>query len=299
MQWVPASKVPAPAASATPLPPATVSPPVDPTFAERKRILAGQVLGIGNKFLGTTDPQVREDARRALLEIRDPAAAEPIARILGAGDEEARRLACEALGAIPGDEAVKHLVKFILGEQSDPVYMAAVAALKERPDDHGVRQLLNALNGSTPVMQRAAFALGEIGDLAAGPALVGRLHAPELRVLEAPMAGGGGGSSWDGPGGYMFVGKVVSYISNATPVIADRAVGWDLQIGAIPVGTVLNVDHPRVTINRTIIEIVVRQPVVQGALQKMTGQDFGFDSEAWRKWFARQRYSAVSIQTTP
>ena len=69
--------------------------------------------------------------------------------------------------------------------------------------------------------------------------------------------------------------------------VAEAAVGWDPTIGAIPVGTMVAAHNPRVTIHRTVIEFVY-QPVVREALKKITGQDFEFNSQAWRDWLRRR-----------
>jgi len=285
MQWTRAADLPSPAAI---LSAAALSRSAD---LSRRQEIAREVRAIALGYLGTADPAMRQEGRRRLLALAEPEAVDPIVRILGTGDETMRSLACEALGRIPGDEAAKALVRFVLGDEPEPVYRAAVAALAARRDRAALQPLVNALNGSPKALEKAAFALGEIGDLAAAPALVGQLQRPETRILKAPASSAGRAAL---PGAYMFTGQVVTYIADADPIVSDRAVGWDLQIGAIPIGTMLSVHNPRVYIYRTIIEIV-RRPVVRNALHKMTGQDFEYNAEAWRRWL-RESGAAPSLQ---
>jgi len=55
-------------------------------------------------------------------------------------------------------------------------------------------------------------------------------------VLQAPRV-----TLYNGQRAYISVSTVTTYIADATPVVAERAVGWDLQISAIPVGVTLDV----------------------------------------------------------
>ena len=285
MAWV---QVPAAAPDPAQAPPAA---PQDPKSADRRRTLNAEVQDIFVTCLLSGDPQKRSEGRQRLLAIRDPAAAEPIARILSLGGDDTRRLACEALAGIPDDEAARILVRFVLSDESQEVQRAAVAALASRQDSRGLPQLTNALKGSPRSLNRAAYALGEIGDLAAAPALIAHLQTPETRILKAPASGGGASDT----GAYLFTGTIITYVAGAKPVVANGAVGWDIQVGAIPVGTGISFRNPRVTIYRTIVEFVQR-PAVHDALQKMLGEDHGYNSADWRAALARKRAEAAKTQ---
>jgi len=293
MQWVqtgekaPAAAVPSGAADPSETPPAA---PQDPTFVQRRGALVREIQEIFSQHLLSNDSDTRTEGRQQLLQIRDPAAAEPIARILATGDDRTRQLACETLAQIPGEEAARLLTRFVLGEESEEVRRSAISALASRGAGAGLTQLTNALNGSPKVLDRAAFALGEIGDLRAAPALIAHLKTPETKVLKAPAS-----SQSSNTGSYFFSGTIVTYIANATPVVANGAVGWDLQIGAIPVGTGFSVKNTRVTIYRTIIEFVPR-PAVHDALQKMVGEDHDYNATQWRAAVARKRSEAAKAQ---
>ena len=224
------------------------------------------------------------------MQIRDPAAAEPIVRILSAGNDDTRRLACQALAGIPGEDAARLLAKFVLADESEEVRRAAVSALASRDGNRGLAYLMNGLNGSSKSLDRAAYALGEIGDLHAAPALIAHLKTPETKVLKAPDTG----RSSD-RGSYFFSGTIITYIAGATPVVSSGAVSWDPKIGAIPVGVGLSVKNPRVTIYRTVVEYVER-PAVHDALQKMLGEDHEYNIAQWRATLARKQAEAGKTQ---
>jgi len=294
MQWVQTGEN-APAAPAAPAAdpsaaPAPTPAPEDPALAPRRGALAREIQEIFSQHLLSADDATRAEGRQKLMQICDPAAAESIARILSTGNDNTRRLACQALAQIPGEESARLLAKFALADESEEVRRAAVSALASRPGSRGLTQLTNALSGSSKALDRAAYALGEIGDLRAAPALISHLRTPETKVMKAPDT-----SRPSDTGVYFFSGTVVTYIANATPVIAEAAVGWDLQIGAIPIGTCLSIKNPRVTIYRTIIEYVQR-PAVNGALQKMLGEDHEYNAIEWRAALAKKQAEADKPQ---
>ncbi|HUX01455.1 MAG: hypothetical protein WBD63_01675 [Phycisphaerae bacterium] len=257
----------------------------DAEFLARQRALEDEVREILWRYLVPTDEAKWADGRDRILRMREPAAAEPIARLLGAGSVEQRTLAAEALGGIPGDEARRCLVQMILAEKSESAYLAAVAALRSRADSLYVGPLLRALSGPTETRRRAAYALGELRSSASVPTLIQYLNVREPKVLQAPRKEGSGG-----PSAYIAVGTVVTYVRDAEPVVGDGVVAWNPVIGAITVGSVLAIHNPVVTGRRIIIHIIGPEPAVREALRKITGEDFGYDQAAWREWLLETRH---------
>ena len=97
MKWVRAEDAPS-----LPAPGATPAAPKDPTFEHRRLALSREIQDISITYLGSMGPGAWKEGVEKILAIRDPAAAEPIARILGSGSVRMRKLACETLGQIPG-----------------------------------------------------------------------------------------------------------------------------------------------------------------------------------------------------
>lgn len=291
-EWVPASQT---SAFPAELPPTTVV--VDLPSAEKHRAFSREVQAIAIGFFNTTDPLSWQRGREQILMMRDPQAAEPIFRILGAGNVEMRQLACEALGQIPGEDAGKYLVKFTLIDPSEDVFRAAVAALAAREQDRAVPMLVNALNGSDKAMKRAAYTLGEMREWRAVPALINHVKTQEPHVVayDAPRDPAAAAA---GRSGYFFSGTIVPYIADMTPVVATGAVGWKPTIGYIPVGASISLHNPIVTIYRTIYEFVP-QPMVREALRKITGQDCEFRTQDWWKLWDKRRVDTAPTLAPP
>lgn len=251
-----------------------------PAILEKQRALATEIREIVRRFLLPTDEEAWAEGRRRILRLSDPAGVTPLSRILGEGTVAERRLAAEALGGIPGDEAREALVRMLLTDGSKDVYLAALRSLKSRADSARVGPLVQALGGSKGARRRAAYALGELNAWHAIGALIGHLKAPEPRVVKAPP-------ETSGRGAYIAVGTVTTYVRDAEPVVSNGAVAWNPVIGAIMSGAVLSVSNVHVTGRRTVIRVLAPQPVVLAALKKITGEDFGYDAEAWRAWRRR------------
>jgi type II secretory pathway component GspD/PulD (secretin) len=71
-------------------------------------------------------------------------------------------------------------------------------------------------------------------------------------VLQAPRI-----TLYNGQRSYISVSTVVTYIADAEPVVAEAAVGWDLQISAIPVGVTLDV-KATVSADRRYVQMDLR-----------------------------------------
>jgi hypothetical protein len=273
----------APAPAANPLPwaqePATPEP-ADPTLYQRRQALFQEVREIDRTCLIPGNEKAWTEGRARLLVLRDPAAVEPIAQVLGGGSADHQKLACEALAGIPGDDARRELIKVLLTTPSKDVYLTAVEGLKGRTDPPDQGMLIRALGGQESARQRSAYALGELGAFSAIPALVDHLKVRRPKILEAPAIAGGGG----GNGAYIAIGRAISYVRDAEPIVSADAVGWNPDIGTVMSGAVLSVRNVRVVGRRTIIEVIGPEPAVREALRKITGRDFGYDQAAWRQY---------------
>ena len=146
----------------------------------------------------TEDEEPRQLAASALAEIGDPAAIEPLTRILaeigdrkGRGDDPLVHAVDEALALLramhPGIKPHKPSGRPLLKRLADPdaaIRQKAVEALGRRRDKAAVEPLIARLTDPAPAVRAsAATSLGKIGDrLAVGP--IARL-AGDLAVADA------------------------------------------------------------------------------------------------------------------
>jgi hypothetical protein len=258
----------------------------------------------------------RREAEMQLMEIRDSAAVAPLSKVLGGDSVEMRILLAHVLGVIPGQESASALVSLLLAESHPDVRHAVIDELKRIKDPEVPKRLVRALRSSTPeVVNRAAWALGSLNVVASVPSLVGALVSTRYEMVMAPAGGGStAGSSIGASFGTMLptygpTGPLIGYSANgstgayvAGPVVgpgvaAYGAVGVPYLglpgipggLGAPPslAGTSINagggVSGTRGPVAQ-MVAITVQNSEVLSALVKMTGQDFGYDTRAWREW---------------
>jgi hypothetical protein len=262
------------------LPPqAPDSVPSELVLGQRRAAIAKELQEISTKFLGSLDPVIREQGRQRALMIRDPLATEPVVRVLGSGDEESRSLACQILAQLPAPEASVALARIVLMDVSDAVRTVAVAAIKQHADKAALQPLLNGLRGTGPAADRAAAALGEVGNLPAALAMVSLLRKPENRsvdVLVTPSATG------------MNVGTSRAYVSGAHSVVSGGAVAVVPEISWTGQGVGYgSTTPPQPYMAKRDITVLAEQPLVLAALKKITGQNFEYDVVKWRMWIGK------------
>jgi len=269
LEWVPAET-----ARPAPLPVET-----DPTLPARRLELEREIRDVANDLLGADDPDKIRQGRLRIMMVRDPAAAEPIMRVLGIGPIEWRVLAAEVLVQIPGDDALRFLLGLALADTSDAVHDAAVESLRLRDDHRVVQPLIYACaRGLEATMRRAAHALAELRAWEAVPALIANLKTVEYHTvlvteLRRPTA---------------VSGLLVPYVMNVRPVVAPGVVAYDPVIGYIsPYGFVEYRRPVEVTTEKTEARTVEQPPVLE-ALKKITGVDHGYDEGAWRRWLTAE-----------
>lgn len=211
--------------------------------------------------------------RTEILEIKDPLAILPMTRVLSEGDENARLLLVEALSNFSEDEALMNLAVLPLVDESDDVRDRALAALAKRQDPRVNAQYRKALaSRNDTLVLRAAVALGRLREVAAVPELIEVLKARRWRTVEVPVREYFGGFS------AVFSRPVYVRVGVTGPVAHNPEIGVVDSTGAVSIRSELQ--RQKVTVFRT---------EVLEALRSLTGQDFGFDDAAWRRWYEEQR----------
>lgn len=242
----------------------------------------------------------RREAESQLMAIRDPEAVTPLVRVFGQDDPPHRVLLALVLSSIAGREATSALVRRILDEPDAEVRSVTFDHLKQRNESSVPGQFSRALaSQNISVINRAAWALGNLEAIESVPRLVAVLITTEQRiVLEPPpnlspagaiMMGGAG------PGPALKAMTNSGIVLQQPPVVGPGVVAYGMS--AIPyyqmtpgTGGLAGL-QPGVQINQMpepkVATFTYRNTEVLNALQKLTGQDFGYDVDAWRDWVAR------------
>jgi hypothetical protein len=194
-------------------------------------------------------------ARREILDIRDKTADRPLITKLDAEkDNRVRELYAEALGNLGTPASVKTLVEYSIGD-SNRSFREFCRDLIEKHKPAGALPLyIKGLSDKdNAVVNRAARGLGRLGDQAAVRPLIDALVTKHKFIINQ---GGGAGS-----------------ISPTFSRDANGNGGAGLSSGGGP----------------KIIIRSLHNDEVLAALVKLTGQDFDFDIDGWKSWFAANK----------
>jgi hypothetical protein len=260
------------------------------SWVKRIRLLRQSILG------GTTDR--RREAENELMQIGDAEAVVPLVRVLGKDDVPMRLILAHALGGIAGKEAARALVNMILAEPEAEVRGSVLDRLKERDEPGIVPQLVKALGSENiKVVNRAAWALGNLDAIMAVPRLAGALISTEERIVLVDGNGQIQGNNNAGMGmtpglspqimafngssiGYLLppaVGPgVVAFGATSAPFFSPAQLNSNNYLG---VGA-----NPNRGPQLRAVTYTYENTEVLTALVKLTGQDFGYDGAAWRRW---------------
>ncbi len=231
------------------------------------------------------------EATRQLQAIDDPHAVAALYKAFRDHElEPVRLMYVGILGKIRGDKALGSLVFQSLQDASELVRAAAVRALPRDGRAKAVPVYIRMLrNPTNALVNRAAFALGEIGDSQATPRLIDALTTHHEYTVLVPNPAGAMGFT---PGGGM--------VPTSGPLLPPD-ISLMLATGQLPMGVQVNVVDSGVT-SMPLEERVEREeenPEVLHALQKLTGADFGYDKSEWRAWLNAKRNGALNKKATP
>jgi hypothetical protein len=232
-------------------------------------------------------------AESQLLAIRETAAVSAVARILGRDENPAvRKLALRVLGAIPGPEASGALVDRLLAEDDQDVRQRAMEQIEQSTEPNIIPRLVQALQSkSLSVINRAAWGLANLNAVSAVPKLIPVLMANETQIVWVPT----GNSQGINVGGMMPTpgspGSGFGVSSRSVPILTGPAVGPGVvAFGATSVPSTafnqsgVNLNGGSQGPSPKMIEVTQRNVEVLAALVKLTGKDFGYDIETWKRW---------------
>jgi hypothetical protein len=241
----------------------------------------------------------RREAESQLMSIRDADAVVPLVRVFGQDDRPRRILLALVLSTIGSPEATRALVGRVLNEPDSEVRQVTFDHLKQRDEPGVPGQFARALaSEDIQVINRAAWALGNLQTVEAVPRLVSVLVTSQQRIVlqptttvnplaQATIPGPGPTLRGMTNGGIVVqsppvVGYgVVAYGMSAVPW-SQVTPGLAMSTGLSP-GSQLSPGAPE----PKVATFTYRNVEVLSALQKLTGQDFGYDVESWSRWVAR------------
>ena len=129
----------------------------------------------------------RREAEAELMQIREVEAIHPLVKVLANDAAPLRTLLAHVLGAIPGKESNRALVDMLLAEPEDDVRNGILSRIKEHDEPATIPQLVKALRSeNVKVVNRAAWALGNLEAVNSVPALVAALVSTEERMVIGP-----------------------------------------------------------------------------------------------------------------
>jgi hypothetical protein len=233
-----------------------------------------QVRAIANNNLESSVPRLVQAGRERIRDIRDPLAILPMVRVLSTGNRECRDALVESLSGFPQDEATMNLAALALLDEDDGVRGRALAELKRRAHPQVVPQFRRALvSDNDALIRRAAIGLGALEDKAAVPELIDVLTARRRKLVEVSVR------TYFSEYPTVFHEPTIASLGGVTWLRHYPAMG----IESIGLGFVF-VDRDFQMRNVTVYRTEVRE-----ALRKITGEDFGFDRAAWRRWYEEQQ----------
>lgn len=259
----------------------------------------GRRINIIFQGLVSESAERRREAEDQLMELGDPEAVGPMVKVLGGQDADIRLLLAKALGAIPGDAGSKALVEMLLREPEDAVRPAILGELRDREQPQVTPRLVRALRSSdVRVINRAAWALGNLEAFAAVPRLLDVLVTSEERVVLVPSGGPaypeglGPLIAYNGSSAAYMTGPVVGpgVVAYGATVVPNT-IGLDPFNGGAPISVGDGMGPRFVGADKgpqpQLMTFTSQNVEVRAALNRLTDQDFEYDVAAWRAWVAR------------
>jgi hypothetical protein len=239
----------------------------------------------------TTDR--RREAEAELMQIREPVAVAPLMKVLSHDAAPLRMVLAHVLGEIPGSESSRALVSMILVEPEEEVCGALLQQLRQRDEPGIVPQLIKALRSeNVKVINRAAWTLGNLEAITAVPQLTRALVTTEEQIvlvseadLHGSLPGNGLGPALMGTSGNWaacltpptVAPNVVAYGAASVPLTPSQLIGGGGGFFGL-------IASPSRQPQLRVVTMTYQNVEVLAALEKLTGQEFGYDVDAWRRW---------------
>ncbi|MBS0265068.1 MAG: HEAT repeat domain-containing protein [Planctomycetes bacterium] len=230
----------------------------------------------------------RSEALAQLQTIEDSDAVAALSRTFKESENPERRLLyVKILGNIEGDKPVSPLVLQSLWDESRQVREAAVAGLRARNAAKALPMYLRALrNRENAVVNRAGDALSQLGTEAVVPQLIDALitrHTYTELVPDQPL-------TMTSTGGSVPAGQSGILPPNIEALLAT---------GQLPYGVRVETPATPVRMKEVTYEKDEQNESVLTALNLISGEDFGYDESAWRRWYNSFKNAATTGKRKP
>ena len=236
----------------------------------------------------------RREAESQLMAIRDPDAVVPLVRVFGQDDAPRRVLLALVLSTIGGPEATSALIERVLAEPDAEVRSITFEHLKQRGDAGIAGRFVRALGREDiKVINRAAWALGNLNSQESVPHLVTVLVTSEDRIVVPNLDN----LTPNVPGPRRPDPPCLQQLRRRrlhAPRREQRSRRLRAERG--PLLCPATGRHARRELCRTEqaapgCRTSRPSPIAtsrsSARSQKLTGEDFGYDVEAWRRWVTR------------
>jgi len=221
------------------------------------------------------------DGLAQIRAVTDPDAVPALDEFLGdSADARIRLLLVSRLDAIAGEKPVRYLVRISLNDSEEELRTAAFGAIDPEQYEKAVPYYVDALEDDVnDIVQRAAIALGTVGNDKVVPSLIRALitnHKVTVTVaVPAPV------SVSRTPDGRYSVGGS----SSGLPLDVEIA----LRTGQLPYGVTTSGPPPGMEYRNVTVRVDVQNDKVLESLKKLTERDFGYDQDAWQLYWASRQ----------
>lgn len=243
---------------------------------------ARRLRAIRESLLESSLPRLRERGRQQVLEIDDPRAIEPLARELSRGGAATRELLLDALQRFDDPAATLNIAVLALADPDEQIAGRARRELCLRADPSTVPHLRQALYVDADyIVGRAATALAALQATEVIPDLINVLTARKVKPVEVSVPAtfgplylpphGVSGLGAGNPHGAHLFGQPPILMGSS--VVANLVPRWTLR------------------------DVTVMRTDVLEALKALSGRNYGFDVDAWARWYDSTDETATGVET--
>lgn len=232
-------------------------------------------------WLDSDRAERRNEAVDELKAITDPHAIPALAKqFRDHPDIDYREFYIGILGNMQGREALQALLYQAVFDAKPVVRTAAIAAIPEERTEEAIQALVRGLKSDLRVVVgRSATALAQLGNDQVVPQLIDALITTHRYRVVVPDTGA----------------NTIGFAANGGPAPVTSGLPPDVEIammtGQLPYGAVVvPPPNPGAQLRRKtrIEKRTEKNPAVLNALIQLTGEDFSYNRNKWRLWWANK-----------